>query len=162
MNALARSLRFLNRAEKVLCCGAFAVMALVLMLDLVLRETAGNGLVWARQVSVYADIVVAMFGLGLASAAGAHLRPRFADRLIPSRWEPLTLRLSEFTTALILLLFALIALQLVAETVQLREVSTVLRTPIWPVQILIPAAFLLASLRHACYGCFPALRPAGS
>ncbi len=162
MKTLARALRALNRAEKVLCCGAFAVMALSLLLDLGLREFTGNGLNWARQLSVYADIVIAMLGIGLASAAGSHLRPRFADRLLPLRWEPLVVRLSEWTTALILLLFGLIALQLVVETVELRERSTVLRTPIWPVQALIPTAFFIAALRHGCYGCFPALRPASA
>ncbi len=157
--AATRLLRLLRRTEQGLCLGAFFIQASVLFLDLVLRELAGNGLIWARQTGVYAGIVVAMLGIGLASAAGEHLRPRFADRWLPRRWEPAVVRLSEFTTACICLLFAVFAGQLVAETIQLQEISTVLRIPVWPVQALLPLAFGIAFLRHFLYGCRPALRP---
>ena len=152
-------LRLLRRAEQALCLVAFAVLATALFLDLTLRELAGNGLVWARQTGVYAGITVAMLGIGLASAAGEHLRPRFADRWLPRRWEPAVVRLAEFTTALVCLLFGILAGQMVAETAQLQEISTVLRIPVWPVQALIPLAFAIAFLRHLLYGCLPALRP---
>ena len=158
IEAATHLLHLLRRAEQGLCLCAFFVQATVLFLDLLLRELSGGGLTWARQTGVYAGIVVAMLGIGLASAAGEHLRPRFADRWLPRAWEPAVVRLSEFTTAFICLLFAVFAGQLVAETIQLREISTVLRIPIWPVQMLLPLAFGIAFLRHFLYGCRPVLR----
>ena len=47
----------------------------------------------------------------------------------------------------------------VHETMQLDDRSIVLRWVIWPVQLSLPVAFLLGTLRHGIYASFPALRP---
>jgi len=156
---LRHSLAAVSRVEQWLCFIAFMVMAGALFLDVLLRELLGNGLPWARQVGVYGNIVVALLGIGLASAQGSHLRPRFADTWTPARLEPLVLLLQHLVTALFFAGFALIAVQLVLESYALGEISTVLRTPIWPVQALLPLAFTLAALRHLTYALVSELRP---
>jgi C4-dicarboxylate transporter, DctQ subunit len=156
---LQRVLAGASRIEQWLCFIAFMVMAGALFLDVLLRELLGNGLPWARQVGVYGNIVVALLGIGLASAQGSHLRPRFADAWLPARIEPLVLTLQHLVTALFFTGFALIALQLVAESHALGEISTVLRIPVWPVQALLPLAFTLAALRHLAYALVSELRP---
>jgi TRAP-type C4-dicarboxylate transport system permease small subunit len=156
---LNRCLHGMARFERVLCALAFAVLASALFLDVLLRELIGNGLPWARQVGVYSNIVVALIGIGLASQAGTHLRPRFADGWLPARFESVIAVLQHAVTALFFLGFAAIALQLVFETYQLKEISTVLRTPVWPVQALLPLAFLLGALRHGLYAYDPSLGP---
>ena len=150
----------LGRLERLLCLSALAVLALVLFTDVLLRTLLGNGLAWAHQAGVYANIVVSLIGIGLASANGSHLRPRFADSWLPQSWEPVLERLQSLTTALLFLFLFVLSLQLVLETYALAELSTVLQTPVWPVQSLLPLAFGLAFIRYLLFALFPELRPA--
>ncbi len=153
-------LAVLGRLERMLCLSALAVLALVLFVDVLLRTVLGNGLAWAHQTGVYANIVVSLMGIGLASANGSHLRPRFADQWLPAAWEPVIVRLQALVTALLFLFFFILSLQLVMETFALAELSTVLQTPVWPVQSLLPLAFGLAFIRYSLFAIYPALRPA--
>ena len=70
------------------------------------------------------------------------------------------LGVGEGLTAVFCLAFALIAAWVVRETWLLDERSVVLRLAVWPFQLALPAAFLIAALRHGAYGIWPALRPA--
>ncbi|MED6342857.1 MAG: hypothetical protein VX658_00715, partial [Pseudomonadota bacterium] len=55
--------------------------------------------------------------------------------------------------------FAVIAFQVVVETFRDDVQSMVLRIAVWPFQMIIPAAFLLTSIRHLIYAIKPDLRP---
>lgn len=148
-----------TRAERAITFAAFLAMIGVVFADVVARELTGTGLHWARQAGVYANIVVVLFGIGLASADAAHLRPRFADGWLPARWGPALARIGDGLMAAFCLAFAVIAFDVVAETRALAERSTVLRTLVWPVQAIIPLVFALAAVRHGLYAAFPALAP---
>lgn len=152
-------LLILNRWEQRLCGAAFAVLATVMFADVAMRELSGNGIPWAQQTAVYANLVVALFGLGLATSAGSHLRPRFADHWLPQRYHPMLQRIADLISAVLLLSFAALAVQLVLETRQLAETASVLRIPLWPLQCLIPLSFISAAVRHLCFFLQPALAP---
>jgi TRAP-type C4-dicarboxylate transport system permease small subunit len=152
-------LDWLDRWERRLCTLAFSVLASVLFADVVMREVSGNGLPWAVQTGVFANVVLALFGLGLATGAGTHLRPRFADHWLPDSWDAVLRRASHVITALILLVAVGFSAQLVLETRVLDETATVLRIPLWPLQALIPLSFLSAAVRCACFALNPALAP---
>jgi len=145
--------------EQWCCLLAFIIMALALFLDIALRTIVGNGIPWSHQVGVYANMVVALVGIGLASTNGSHLRPRFADGLLPRRFEPVMARLQPLISALFFFLFAVLACQLVIETYGLQERSTVLRSVVWPVQLLLPLTFSIGALRYLLYAIYPTLQP---
>jgi TRAP-type C4-dicarboxylate transport system permease small subunit len=157
--AAATILAAVARSEQAIVIGAFAVLVGVVFADVASRETLGRGLHWALQAGVYANYVVVLAGLGIASAGGAHLRPRFADRWLPARWEPWLARLPDAGMALFALAFAAVAAAVVAETRALGDRSAVLGNLLWPLQALMPAAFLVAAVRHGLYAAWPALRP---
>lgn len=154
-------IHFLDRWERRVCLGAMLLLASIMFADVCMRELSGNGIAWAQQSAVYANLVVALFGLGLATSAGSHLRPRFADNWLPLRWHARMQRVADGVSALFLILFALLALQLTQETHQLGETATVLRVPIWPLQLLIPLSFSSAALRYICFALRPGLAPEG-
>ncbi|MCY4153959.1 MAG: TRAP transporter small permease [Gammaproteobacteria bacterium] len=154
-----RFLHTLGRVERVLTSVAFAVLIAAIFLDVFSREITGVGLHWARQAGVYANIVVVMFGLGLASAGGNHLRPRFADNWLPARWNPVIVRLQNGLMSAFCLLAAGAGAVVTWDSVQLGERSTLLPVLIWPLLAVIPLAFLLVALRHAIYACKPTLAP---
>lgn len=158
-SAMRSLLRGLQTTERAITFVAFCVMIGIVFADVAVRELTGSGLHWARQVGVYANIFVVMIGFGLASAEAAHLRPRFADGWVPRRLEPLMPRVQEGLMALFCLAVAAVAVSVVMETFQLQERSVVLRLLVWPVQAVIPLAFLIAAFRHSCYAVWPVLQP---
>jgi TRAP-type C4-dicarboxylate transport system permease small subunit len=157
--AIQRWLLRLQIAERGITFFAFCVMIAIVFADVVVREITGSGLHWARQIGVYANIFVVMLGFGLASAEAAHLRPRFADSWIPQRFERFMPHIQEGLMSLFCLGVAGVALAVVLETFQLQERSVVLRLLVWPIQAVIPLAFLIAAVRHGCYAVWPTLQP---
>jgi TRAP-type C4-dicarboxylate transport system permease small subunit len=155
-----RALHRLGAAERIVTCAAFLVLIVAVFADVLSREVTGTGLHWARQAGVYANIVVVLFGLGLASAGGAHLRPRFADAWLPQRCAPALQRLNDFGMAVFCAAFAVVALGMVSDSFALQERSVALLIVIWPFQASVPLAFAVAALRHLVYAGYPELRPA--
>ena len=155
-----RFLWALGRAERGLTFAAFLVLIAAVFADVVSRELTGTGLHWARQTGVYANVIVVMLGLGVASGGGSHLRPRFADNWLPNRWDPWLQRANDIGMAVFCLGFAWLAAGFVAESFELRERSVALLVAVWPFQAIVPLAFLLAGLRHILYAVRPVLRPA--
>ncbi len=157
--AMQRLLLRLQAAERGITFVAFCVMIAIVFADVAVREVTGSGLHWARQIGVYANIFVVMLGFGLASAEAAHLRPRFADSWIPRRLERFMPHVQEGLMSLFCIGVAVIAAGVVLETFELQERSVVLRLLVWPIQAVIPLAFVIAAFRHGCYAIWPALAP---
>ena len=152
-------LAVLYEVERAIACAAFALLVVVIFSDVMIRVISGSGLYWARQIGVYANIIKVMFGIGLASAANSHLRPRFADGWLPKSWGPFLDHFSEVLMTLFCLVFAVVAFDLVRETYLLEVRSVVLRIIVWPIQGVIPLVFALATVRHGLYARWPDLKP---
>ena len=152
-------LKIIRQIELVIATGAFVLMVIVAFLDVALRETTGTGLDGAREAAVLLMILLVMSGFGLATASGRQLRPRFTDGLLPEAWQPAIQRFGDLLSAMIFALLAVLALIFVAESIQLREATPVLRIPSWLIQMVFPLAFGQAMLRHLVYFARPDLKP---
>ena len=152
-------LTWLRKAELAVCFLAFVVMALVLMVDVLNREFTGAGVYGSGQIGVFGMVIVAFLGLGVATAEGAHLRPRFADHLIPARFEGTLNRIADIITALFYGFVAYVAVEAVSISYGFTEVTSTLRILIWPFQSVIVIAFGMGAIRHVIFARYPALRP---
>jgi len=149
----------LKAAEQFIAFLAFCVMALSLFLDVLMRQVIGTGFFGSAQIGVFGMIVASFIGIGLATADGTHLRPRFTDHLIPPKWEGLTRRIGDGITAAFYIFVAVVASSVVRESLELGDVTSTLRVVIWPFQAVIVIAFFFGGLRHILYLVFPELRP---
>lgn len=149
----------LGSIERWLCAIAFAVLTLCIFSDVLLRELFGNGIHWAQRIALNANVLLVFAGIGLATANDEHLRPRIFDHVMPDSWDPLITRLQQLLMSLFCLAVAVIACVVVYKTWALAERDDVLGWPIWPLQSLIPVAFVLASIRHFVYFSKPSLVP---
>ena len=156
---IKKTLTVMTRFEKGITFVAFALLVIVMFTDVAIRELTGAGLHWSRQLGVYANLFVVMFGLGVASSEGAHLRPKFADTWLPKNWDPVLIRVQEGIMSFFCLCFTIIASQVVIETFHDDVQSVVLRIVIWPFQAVIPLAFFMTSIRHLLYTIDPKNRP---
>lgn len=145
--------------ESAVTITAFVLIALLLLLDVTLREFAGTSVHGAQRVSVYAMILIGFLGIGLASAQGRHLRPRFADGLIPDRLTHIATRLGDAAMTIVWMGFVWLGLRFVNEAWEFRDMARVIEIPLWPLYLVVPYAFASTALRHALFACYPALRP---
>lgn len=149
----------IGQLERAVAFSAFLVLIGVLFADVASREVTGAGITWARQIGIYANLFIILAGIGIASARGAHLRPRIADRWFPAPWNPLLDRLQDAFMAFFCLSLAILAALAVAETRLLDERTANPRWLVWPFQAFLPLTFLIACLRHALYAGIPGLAP---
>lgn len=149
----------IGRAERWITIAAFALMALALLADVISRRLFLTGLIGATEVAVMGMVAVAMFGIGIATDEGAHLRPRVFDALIPKSLEPVLGRLSSAVTAIFFAIFAGLSAWMVAESVVLGDRTEILRMPIWTLQALIFIAFATNAFRFLAYALNPDLKP---
>jgi len=157
-----RVLVLIGRVERWLCIIAFAVLVAVLFADVLSRELTAAGLHWASQIGVWANVAVVMAGFGLASASGAHLRPRFLDAIFPDSWDSGLRRLQHIFMAVFCAAIGFVSFVVVFESYRLGVVEITLFMPVWPVQALLPLAFFVATVRHLIYAVFARLQPAES
>jgi TRAP-type C4-dicarboxylate transport system permease small subunit len=157
--AAAVLLRGMLRLEQWGTVLAFLVMVGVLGADIIGRELLGSGKIWATPVAVYANVFMAFIGMGVASAGGAHLRPKMLDKAVPRTWDAMFDRFTDIGFALFAAAACVLCLRMAQETRQLAETDAVLQWQVWPFQWFLVAAFAFAVLRHLCYATWPALRP---
>ncbi|MFM7533481.1 MAG: TRAP transporter small permease [Rubrivivax sp.] len=160
MHAARQALLWMQRLEQGGTTLAFVVMVVVLAWDILGRELLGGGKIWATPVAVYANVFLAFIGIGVASAHGAHMRPRFLDKLGPRRWDGTLDRIGDAGFALFSVAAAWLCLTMLRESIELAETDPVLQVQIWPMQGILVAGFILAAVRHALYARYPDLRPA--
>ncbi len=160
MSVAARLLHLLAWCERAATAAAFALMVAVLAWDIAGRELLGGGKLWATPVAVYANVFIAFVGIGVASSHGAHLRPRFLDKLAPAGWHGALDRAGDAGFALFGAAAAVLCWQVLKESIELAETDPVLQWPVWPFQAILVAAFGIVVLRHGLYAAWPALRPA--
>ncbi len=159
MESAKNFLEKLYKFEKAVAIFAFSVMTLVIIADVITRKIVGVGIAGAMRIAVYSMIVTALISFGLASQKGRHLRPKFADNLLPKSWEFNIISIQEALTALFCMVFAIVSAGVVYDTYLLEETSRMLRIVIWPMQSVIPIAFFVGFIRHGLYAIYPEIRP---
>ena len=155
MNTAQITLRLILRFEQACTSVAFLVMVLVLGWDILNREVLGSGKIWATPIAIYANVFLSFIGIGIASATGSHLRPKFFDKLVPQPLQSFWDRLTDFGFALFCAGASVLCWQMMQESIALQETDPVLQWQIWPFQLFMMLAFVLAVFRHWMYSIWP-------
>jgi len=154
-----RFLQALFRVEAALAMVGYTVIACLLIIDVSLREIFESSIYGAQRISVYVMIVTGFLGLGLAAAQGRHLRPRFADRLVPLGLTRQVTRLGDLVMMAVFFMFAWIGVRFVLEARSYEDMAMVIDIPLWILHLIVPWAFASAGLRYMMFALFPRLRP---
>jgi TRAP-type C4-dicarboxylate transport system permease small subunit len=157
-------------AECLVAVAAFTFIAVVLLLDVIGREllgplvrlfgvSAATGIFASQKMSVYALVIGAFAGIGIATATGSHLVPRVLFGVVPPRWSPALNRLADLLTGLFLVGVSYFGLVFVESSFATDLRAPVLNWAVWPFQLAIPLGFISAALRYFLYALWPDLRP---
>ena len=138
---------------------AFLAIALLLITDVLAREIGGSSIWGAQRVSVYLMIVTGFLGLGLAADRGRHLRPRFADRLIPKKFVAGASRAGSAIMFAVFVYFAWLGVKFVMAAHQFGDLAQTIKIPLWLIELIVPYAFFSMSVRYLIFAVWPELKP---
>lgn len=157
--------------ECTLALAAYIVIMALLMSDVLGRELLGpllrllglyagpTGVYGSQKIALYAMVVGAFLGLGIATATGTHLLPRVGFGWLPKAWAPQVDRIADLLTCLVLCIATWYAFVFVASSRELGLTVAVLEQPAWMIQIVIPVGILSAALRYFIFAVWPSARP---
>lgn len=169
--AVRRAVDLWHQVECWIAVAAFGFIAVILVLDVLGREflapvlrvlaiDAGpTGIFASQRLSVYALVVGAFCGVGIATATASHLVPRVAFNWVPAAWGPAMDRLADVLTAIFLCGVAYYGFEFVSSSYATDLRAPVLDWSVWPFQLAIPLGFLSAAARYLCFAVWPDLRP---
>jgi TRAP-type C4-dicarboxylate transport system permease small subunit len=160
MQAVQKLLKVLWTVEATICVVAFCATALSLMADVLAREFFGNGIFGAQRFAVWGNAISGLLGFALVTAERGHLRPQFADGLLPKALWPYADRIGEVLSAVICLGLAWFAWKFVASSAALGERGMAIPILVWPIQTVLVWMFFSSALRHLAFARWPELRPA--
>lgn len=168
----ARSfLQWWHQVECWIAVFAFSIITALLLTDVVLREILSPllrflriydgalGILFSQRLSIYALIVGAFAGVGIATATGSHLVPRVGHALLPASWGPFMDRLADVITGVALMVTAYYGWVFVASSKAVDLRAPVLDWSVWRLQLAIPIGFASAAVRYFVFAAYPALRP---
>ena len=159
MQSASRLLRGLWCLEASVCVLAFSMAAIALMADVLGREIFGHGVFGAQRLAVWATAIAGLVGFALVTAEGGHLRPRFADALLPKAAEPAIGRIADVISASICAALGWFAIEFVHGSYALGERGVAIPILLWPIQMVLPWMFLSPALRYLCFAAWPGLKP---
>ncbi len=148
----------LRQIEGIVATAAYAVVAGLLMTDVIGRELFQTSFLGAQQLAVYGAIMAGFLGLSLATSDNAHLRPGFMDFLF-QRHEHIAVRIGDLISAMFFLGAAYVAWTFVDVSMEAKDRAPVLYFVVWPLQLIIPYAFASCALKHLIFSFRPELKP---
>lgn len=160
MQSARRFMKGLWYLEATVCVLAFSITAVALMADVLGREFFGNGIFGAQRLAVWTTAIAGMIGFALVTSEGGHLRPRFADGVIPKAVEPFVDRFADLLSAAICIGLGWYAVEFVKSSYELGERGMAIPILVWPIQLILPWMFFSSALRHLVFFAWPALKPA--
>ncbi len=154
---LSAIVKGLKLVESIVATIAYAAVATLLIVDVVGRELFATSFLGAQQVAVYGAIIAGFLGLTLATSDNAHLRPGFMD-FVFAKNEVLVKRIGDFVSAVFFFASALVAANFVGISMGSGDRAPVLYFFVWPLQLVIPYAFISAGVKHLAFGIQPQLK----
>lgn len=152
------TLKWMKLSESIVATAAYAVVALLLMIDVIGRELFATSFLGMQQIAVYGAIIAGFLGLTLATSDNAHLRPEFMD-FVAGQHEKAVQRFGDFLSALFFFAAAYVAFTFVLISMDAGDKAPVMYFLIWPLQLVLPYAFASAGGKHLIYGLRPDLKP---
>ncbi len=155
---LERLINLLRFVEACIAAVAYAAVAILLMSDVIGREIFGQAFLGTQQLAVYAAILAGFLGLTLATSDNSHLRPEFMDFAL-RRFGDVVERIGDVISFVFFLASAYVAWTFVAISMDAGDRAPVLYFVVWPLQLVLPYAFVSAGLKHLAFAFRPDLKP---
>ena len=136
-----------DNLELYLCCALFAMMFVVLSVQVTMRYVFSEGLIWSEEFSKYCLQWLLYLSVSLATRRGEHIRLTAALAIWPARFRKFGVLLGEVIWLLLGLYVAIDGYYYVAGIFSQGQVGAGFKIPLGYVYLAIPVGFTLMCIR---------------
>jgi len=144
---LERFRTIIYRVEDSILVGILLLMIVLSVLQILLRNFFGGGLVWSEVMVRVLVLWIGLIGAMVASRKGNHINIDIMNRYLSGRVKFVVKFIVELFTAVICLVVAYYSLQFVQSEFAYGGESFA-KIPIWLCESIIPFSFMVISLRY--------------
>ncbi|MEJ2657272.1 MAG: TRAP transporter small permease [Desulfobacterales bacterium] len=142
-----RSRNIIYRVEDSILVGLLLLMIVMAVLQILLRNLFGTGIVWSDVLVRILVLWVGLLGAMVASRKGNHINIDIMDRYLSGRAKTVTRFFVEFFTALICFIVAYYSLRFVQMEFSVGG-KAFAKIPAWLCESIIPIGFMVMALRY--------------
>ncbi len=146
MNWWKQSDVIISKLEKCLIVIMLGIMILIAFTQIILRNFFANGLSWGDPLVRYLVLWVAFIGATLATKEDKHISIDVFSRWVTGLGKKFTNMAIHLVTAIICGMLTFAAITFVKNEAQMGD-SVFLNIPAWAIQLIMPVAFGLMTLR---------------
>jgi TRAP-type C4-dicarboxylate transport system permease small subunit len=143
---MARLDEMIGRIEQTIVVVALFVMIVLAFSQIVLRNAFATGLSWGDPLVRYLVLWVGFIGASIATLEGRHINIDVISRWIPGRAQNLTHFVVHLFSTFVCGILAYAAFRFVVFEAQMGD-SAFLEIPTWILQLVLPLAMCLMTLR---------------
>ena len=144
--------RILAKIEDILIELFLGVMVIIVLGQILLRNIYQSGILGGDDLVRHLVLWIAFFGAAIATRSSAHVRVDAIKIIIPDRWKPFSDAVINFFSCIVCGVLVYASCQFVVIEYQSQGHSTFLNLPIWVMEIILPAGYLIIALRFARNG----------
>ncbi|MDD2759036.1 MAG: TRAP transporter small permease [Methylomonas sp.] len=147
MNALTKLHKLLLKAEMLVLTGLLISLILIAVVQVLMRNVLGGGLLWADAYTRISVLWIAMLGAMLASRERNHITIDILIRRMPERWKTTVRRITDGLTGLVCFMAAWFTIAFVEQDYAYGD-KAFADIPTWWCEAIIPFAFAIIALRY--------------
>jgi len=152
-NSLKKFHRLLQKTESGLLIGLLLLMIVIAVIQIVMRNFMGAGLIWAESLLRITVLWLALLGAMVASRNDEHIAIDVLVNKLPEKFKGIMMRLTRAATALICFIVAWYSLQFVLDEYEYGGIAFGI-IPHWLCEAIIPFAFSVMAIRYTISALF--------
>ncbi|TRD14478.1 TRAP transporter small permease [Palleronia caenipelagi] len=142
--------------ESTVAVLAYLLTATLLLSQVLAREIFTTSIDGGAKVAVLSAIIAGSLGMVIATGENAHLRPTFADGVLPYKWTP---RVGDILSAILHIFLGYFAIKFVVQSHEFKDMAELIRVPLWPFQLVFPYMFFSSAFKHLIFAWQPEWKP---
>ena len=146
-NGLKKFHQFLLKTETALLVILFLSMIVIAVVQIVMRNFLGGGLIWAGPLVRVIVLWIALMGAMIASRNNQHIAIDVVVKKLPERHRMIAMRISHFFTAIICFVVAWYSFEFILVEYEYGG-NAFANIPNWLCEAIIPFAFFIISIRY--------------
>jgi len=139
----------LAKTEDILIELFLGLMVIIVLLQILLRNIYQSGILGGDDLVRHLVLLIAFFGAGIATRSRAHVKVDAIKIIIPDRWKPVSDMVVNLFSCIVCSVLVYASCQFVYIEYQGQGHSTFLNLPIWVMEIILPAGYLIIAMRFA-------------
>ncbi|MFK5949835.1 MAG: TRAP transporter small permease [Methylococcales bacterium] len=148
LEGLKKIHQLLLKTETSLLVGLLVMMVIIAVIQIVMRNFFGTGLIWAESLLRITVLWLALLGAMVASRKGEHIAIDVIVNKLPGKVRYIVMRLSRVITAIICFVIAWYSLMFVIDEYQYGGIAFGI-IPHWLCEAIIPFSLCIIAMRYS-------------